>query len=123
MGTALGQAWRVGHQGRGETGTCLRPGDPHLAHVREVEQADTLAHRAVLVENARVLDRHLPAREVDEPAAQRTVPLDERGPEQGGGFHQMPANASACSTSWRSVGNVSSVSASATGKNLTSSNS
>ena len=93
-----------------------RTADPHLAHVRQVEQADALAHRAVLIEDARVLDGHLPAGEVDEPATERAVTFYEGGLLQ----IEIPATSNACSTSWRSVGKVSMCSASWTGKKRTS---
>ena len=66
----LGQARRVADERRRRGPRRLRAADPHLAHVREVEQPRALAHRAVLLEDAGVLDGHLPAGEVDQPAAQ-----------------------------------------------------
>jgi hypothetical protein len=49
--------------------------DPHAAHVRHVEQARPLTHRAALRQNAGVLHRHLPAGELDEAAAGLSVGL------------------------------------------------
>ena len=62
-----------------------------LAHVRDVEDAGAGAHRDVLVPDARVLDRHLPAGERDELRARRDVAVVERGPAEGlgrGGSHR-----------------------------------
>jgi hypothetical protein len=54
--------------------------------VRNVEEAHALAHGAVLLEDARVLDRHLPAAEVDHARAELLVERVERSPlEHGGG--------------------------------------
>ena len=50
---------------------------------REVEEAGPLAHGAVLLEDAGVLDRHLPAAEVDDPGPERLVPLVERRASRG----------------------------------------
>ena len=47
----------------------LRPEHDDLAHVREVEQSGSRAHRVVLGEVARVPHRHLPAGEVREARA------------------------------------------------------
>jgi hypothetical protein len=78
VGAPVGQAARIGHQRPRQAGRSVRTADPHLAHVREVEEAGPLAHRMVLVNDAAVLDRHLPAGEVDQPATQPAVLLDER---------------------------------------------
>ncbi len=43
----------------------LRPAHFDLAHVADVEQADALAHGAMLVDDAGVFDRHVPAAEID----------------------------------------------------------
>ena len=55
-----------------------RAGPVHLelAHVRDVEEPDALAHGAVLLEDARVLDRHLPAAEVDQLRAELAMEVD-----------------------------------------------
>ena len=50
---------------------------PELAHVADVEEAGGRAHRLVLVDDARVLDRHLPAREGDDARPQGDVLLVE----------------------------------------------
>jgi hypothetical protein len=55
-----------------------------LAHVRHVEQAGPLAHGAVLGQDARVLDRHREAGELDEPRAEGAVPFEERRAAQVG---------------------------------------
>jgi hypothetical protein len=41
----------------------------HLAHVADIEEASRAAHGAVFVKDAAVLHGHLPAGEVDQPAA------------------------------------------------------
>ena len=56
--------------------------DLELAHVRDVEDAGVGPHRAVLGDDALVLDGHLPARERDEPRAERGVPVVKRRAEQ-----------------------------------------
>ena len=70
----------------------VRPRRLHLAHVRDVEDADPLAHRDVLLADARVLDRHLPAGERDEARASRHVAVVQRGALQrlGTGGHATP---------------------------------
>src|SRR4051794_33915143 len=50
-----------------------------LAHVADVEHADRPAHGDVLGPDARVLDRHLPARERDELGAGGHMPIVQRG--------------------------------------------
>ena len=78
MGAAPGQGRRVRDEG---TRQCLaRVGALHekLAHMTQVEQAGTLADRAMLVEDPAVLQRHEPATELDELRTQRSVPVDER---------------------------------------------
>ena len=64
----------------------LRPGapEPEPAHVGDVEETRVPAGREVLRDDpAPVLDRHIPPRKVDPPAAVRPVPVVERGPAQG----------------------------------------
>jgi hypothetical protein len=46
--------------------------------VRDVEEARALAHRGVLLEDARVLDGHVPAREIHDAGACADVGLEER---------------------------------------------
>ena len=53
--------------------------DLELAHVADVEDAAIGAHRAMLRDDALVLDRHLPAGERDHPRAERDVPVVQRG--------------------------------------------
>ena len=65
-------------EGRGERVAGIVALDEQLAHVRQVEQAGALADGAVLLEDARVLDRHQPATELDEPGAEGAVDVDER---------------------------------------------
>ena len=64
-------------------------GDDDLAHVGDVEEAGGLAHGAVLVEDARVLHRHLEAAERHHLGPERLVCLVERGALEGGdgGLH------------------------------------
>jgi hypothetical protein len=60
-----------------------------LAHVRNVEETGARAHRHVLLANALVLHRHLPAGERNQPRARFGVQLEKRGPlELGGGCGQ-----------------------------------
>ena len=65
----------------------LRPAAPHPepAHVGDVEEARAPPGREVFRDDpGPVLDRHLPPREVDHPAAVLPVPAVERGPLEGG---------------------------------------
>src|SRR5262249_35866699 len=75
---------RGGHGVRGQPIDELagaRPADVRLTHVRDVEQADRLAHRLVLLDRARgVRDRHVPAAEVDHARAELLVDVVQRGP-------------------------------------------
>ncbi len=80
---AHGEPGRVTDQRGGEAGAGAGAADPHLAHVRQIEQSGTFADGPVLVEDALVLDRHLPAGKVDQPAAKRTMALDEGGLQHG----------------------------------------
>jgi hypothetical protein len=50
-----------------EEPACARPFDLELAHVRDVEGAGVLTHRAVFRNDPGVLHRHLPAREGHHP--------------------------------------------------------
>ena len=59
-----------------------RPFDLELAHVRDVEHAGVGPHGAVLVDDAGVLHRHLPARERDHLRAELDVPVVERRVEK-----------------------------------------
>ena len=52
--------------------------DLDLAHVADVEQASSGPHRQVLVGDAGVLDRHVPAGELHHPAAAGSMPGIER---------------------------------------------
>ena len=64
-----------------------RAADQRLAEVADVEDADRLAHRRVLLDDAGpgVLQRHRPAAELGELRAQRDVPLVQRRGEQRDG--------------------------------------
>ena len=63
---------RVGGDVVGER-AGLRAVDFDLAHVADVEQANARAHRAMLFENAGVLQRHVPAAKVDHLGAHLAV--------------------------------------------------
>ena len=52
--------------------------DLDLAHVADVEQAGGVAHRVVLIHDAAILNRHLPAAELDHPRAQGDMAIVER---------------------------------------------
>ena len=113
MRSADGEPRRIADQRVSERFAGTRAADPHLAHVRQVEQPNPLAHGAMLVEDAgRVLDGHLPAGEVDQPRAKRAMPLDEGGTKMSasaplsalGRHASTPATDNAVSTTWRSVG-------------------
>ena len=89
---------------------------------------------AVLVDDARVLDRHLPAGEVDQPRAERSVRLEERGlgsgrdpvGRGGAGVDSVtrPSDSGRpCGMMSRSVAKLMIASASATPNQRTSSNS
>ena len=56
----------------------LRPLDLDLAHVRDVEDAGVGANGAVLLDDALVLDGHLPAGERNHPCPERDVPVVQR---------------------------------------------
>jgi hypothetical protein len=60
----------------------LRPIEVELAHVRQIEHARVLAHRAMLPDDPGVLDRHLVARERHHARAEGAVLLVERRPPQ-----------------------------------------
>jgi hypothetical protein len=48
-------------------------GHIELAHVIDVEQTGTVADGVMLIENAAVLHRHIPAAKLDHPCAERNV--------------------------------------------------
>src|SRR5256886_1336344 len=52
--------------------------DEDLSHVTHVEEADRLAHGQVLLDDARVEERHLPTAELDEPSAGGPMPIIQR---------------------------------------------
>src|SRR5207237_9756214 len=51
--------------------------DENLAHVADVEEADRLSDREVLLHDARVLEGHLPTGELDEPRLGLPMPFVE----------------------------------------------
>jgi hypothetical protein len=55
-----------------------RAAHPDLAHVRDIEEAGGGAHRLVLLDDAGVLDRHLPAGERHQAAARLDVAFMKR---------------------------------------------
>ena len=62
---------------RAQQPACLRPLHPGASEVRDIEDADALAHGMVLCEGALVLERHLPADEGCKACAQCLVPLSQ----------------------------------------------
>ena len=62
----------------------LRAADEQLSHVRDVENARSRPHRAMLGKDALELDGHLPAGEIDQSRAERTVAFMERSAEHHG---------------------------------------
>src|SRR6266540_1719643 len=61
--------------------------DLELAHVAHVEEPDGAPHRAVLLDDARVLHRHVPAAEGHHARPGLDVRLMERGALEGGRVH------------------------------------
>lgn len=49
------------------------------AHMANVKQAGTLPHRVVLLDDPAILDRHLPAAELNHPRAGGAMGIEERG--------------------------------------------
>jgi hypothetical protein len=45
----------------------LRPSNASLSHVTDIEEPGPLSHRQVLVDEAAVLHRHVPAGKIDHP--------------------------------------------------------
>ena len=71
-------------------------GEAEAPHVAEVEQPHPLPHAADLVEDGTVLDRHVPAAELDHARAEALVEIVERGVSHGSGgapplFARCPA--------------------------------
>ena len=60
-------------------GESARSADFDLSHVADVEEPGVRAHGRVLIENGGVLNRHLPAAEIDEAGAECTMTGMERG--------------------------------------------
>ncbi len=69
---------RLGRHGGGQRVSRLRAFHEELAHVGQVEEPGMLADRAVLLDDAGVLDRHPPAGVVDHPGPERLVTPSER---------------------------------------------
>ena len=70
-----------------EKGVSRRPVDVDLAHVRDVERAAVGADRAMLLDDARVLDGHLVPGERHHPRAERDVARVERRALERRGLH------------------------------------
>ena len=62
-----------------------------VAHVRDIEDADVLAHGGVLCHGADVLDRHVPAAEVGHLGAEIGVTRVQRGLAQGHALTVAPS--------------------------------
>ncbi len=80
-------------------GPCahVRAAQVELRHVREVEQARSLAHGLVLLEDARILHGHLEPAKRHDPRTQRQVSIVERGAAKravdlGGHVHSRCSN-------------------------------
>src|SRR5437773_12434789 len=58
--------------------------DEDLAHVAHVKQSHGAADREMFVDNAGVLEGHLPSAELDEPRPDGAVPFEERSPQRHG---------------------------------------
>ncbi len=74
-------AGRCGHIVRTEVikeGVRRRTLDEDLAHVTDVEKADGLADREMFVDDAEILQGHLPSAELDEPRTRGAMPFVER---------------------------------------------
>ena len=80
LGTTDVEPSRVVRQSGRERRSRVRALDAELAHVREVEESDGRPHRDVLVDDAAVPDRHLPAPERREAGARGDVALVQGGP-------------------------------------------
>ena len=80
LGAADVEPSRVVRQSGRERRSRVRALDAELAHVREVEESDGRPHRDVLVDDAAVPDRHLPAPERREASARGDVALVQGGP-------------------------------------------
>ncbi len=78
VGPADREAGRLRDDGRGQRLGRLGPLDEQLAHVGQIEQAGPLADGPVLLEDAGVLERHLPAAERGQLRPGRLVPPDQR---------------------------------------------
>ena len=139
LGATDGQGGRIRDQRRGEGQAGLRAVDVELAHVRQVEQADSLADRPMLVDDRAVLDRHQPATEFDQPRTEVAVGIGQGGEvdrrlegvgHEAASVRAVSDPAPGCAISWaaratraRSVSKVSIVGAWSKGIQRTSSNS
>jgi hypothetical protein len=80
-----------------QRGQGLGPFDLELAHVAHVEAAHRRAHRPMLLDDAGVLHRHLPATEGHHTGAGFHVGVEERGALQGR-IHERPSRPPALRT-------------------------
>ena len=82
---------------------AVRRREVDRAHVRHVEHAGVVAHRMVLVDLRTVVDRHVPAAEIDHPRAGGAMCGIERRLLQHGALsrYETKRRRSACSTSPR----------------------
>src|ERR1039458_617759 len=75
------------------------PANLDLAHVADIEDAGRVAHRVVLVDDAGVLDGHVPSTEIHHPGAERSVDtVQGRGAESTTRCATRPA--SSMSATW-----------------------
>ena len=79
-----GEPFDVRGRSAGEEGGGVAAVHAEQAHVGYVEEPGPRPHRAMLGEDARVVERHLPAGEGDEMGSVTSVELVERGPAQRG---------------------------------------
>ena len=86
VGTPDRERGRVADEGAGEGGACVLALDDQLAHVGQIEQPGRRSDRPVLLDDPRVLDRHQPARELDDLRAQALVAVEQRRLQRGGGL-------------------------------------
>ena len=63
---------------------CPTPLNLNLAHVAHIKNADTVPHCIVFFQNARVLDGHVPAPEIDHFGVERGMNFEERSSLQFG---------------------------------------
>jgi hypothetical protein len=89
-----------------EQATGVRSGESQTSHMSDVKQPGASPDGVMLVRDRRVLDRHVPAGEVDEPGAVGGVPIvEDRGVHEGGSRDWGIGNRDVSGFSWlHSVG-------------------